>query len=403
MNTATNTGLEDMLSGVRIVELGHVLAAPFTTSLFADFGAEVIKVEGPDQGDMMRGMGPDKDGVKLWWKVAGRNKKCVTLNLKDPRGLALCRRLIAEADAVVENFRPGVLAKLGLGHEDMRAVNPRLIIVSISGYGLTGPAAAKPGYGRIAEAYSGVMHLTGDPDGEPLTPGFSMADVTTGVMGAFALAMALYRRDARGGKPVTIDMGLHETVSRMIDWQVIMHDQLGVVPKRTGNKYPFSGAFITNVCKDRNGKWLTVSGPASVMRKLLGLLGVADDPRFATDQELYRSVKAFDDLLVAWILRRTRDEALKLLEEAGATCGPIYDVADIVADPQYRERGLIATVDDEELGPVRMVGVVPRIPDAPGAIRWTGPARGQHNDEVLGGLLKIGKAELEALKRDGVI
>jgi crotonobetainyl-CoA:carnitine CoA-transferase CaiB-like acyl-CoA transferase len=395
--------MEGMLSGVRIVELGHVLAGPFTTSLFADFGAEVIKVEGPDQGDMMRTMGPDKDGVKLWWKVTGRNKKCVTLNLKDPRGLALCKRLIEKADAVVENFRPGVLAKLGLGHEDMRKVNPRLVIVSISGYGSTGPAASKPGYGRIAEAYSGVMHLTGDPEGEPLTPGFSMADVTTGTMAAFALAMALYRRDARGGKPVTIDMGLHETVSRMIDWQVIMHDQLGVVPKRTGNKYPFAGAFITNVCKDRNGKWLSVSGPAPIMRKLLGLLGVADDPRFASDQELYRNVKAFDAVLVEWISHRTRDDALRLLEEAGTTCGPIYDVSDIVADPQYQERGLIASVEDEELGAVKMVGVVPRIPEAPGAIRWTGPALGQHNEEVFGDLLQIDKAELEKLSRDGVI
>lgn len=394
---------ESLLSGVRIVELGHVLAGPFTTSLCADFGAEVIKVEDPAHGDMMRAMGPGKDGVKLWWKVAGRNKKCVTLNLKDPRGLELCKQLIAQADAVVENFRPGVLRKLGLGHEDMRAVNPRLIIVSISGYGLTGPEAQKPGYGRIAEAYSGVMHLTGEPDGPPLAPGFSTADVTTGTMAAFGLAMALFRRDARGGPPATIDLGLHETVSRMIDWQIILHDQLGMVPKRSGAKYPFGGAFITNSCQDRDGKWLTVSGPASVMCKVLDLLGVADDPRFQSEEDLHLNVKAFDAVLVEWVRRHTRDEALKLLSQVGATCGPICDVADIVNDPHYLARGTVTTVDDQDLGPVKMVGIVPRIPEAPGSIRWTGPALGAHNEEVLGGLLKLSAADMESLRREGAI
>lgn len=405
MNT-TQSAPPSMMSGLRIVELGHVLAAPFTTSLCADFGAEVIKVEDTAHGDMMRGLGPDKDGTKLWWKVSGRNKKCVTLDLKHPRGLQLCKQLIAKADAVVENFRPGVLQRLGLGHEEMRAVNPRLVIVSISGYGLTGPEAAKPGYGRIAEAFSGLMHLTGEPDGAPLNAGFSTADVTTGMMAAFGLMMALYRRDARGGEPVTIDLGLHETVSRMIDWQVILHDQLGLVPKRKGSKYPMEGAFITNACQDMNGKWMTLSGPAAAMRKALHAMdvpGLAEDPRFGTDEDLHRNVKDFDVLVVDWIRRRTRDEAIALLSKAGATCGPIYDVADIVADPQYQARGMIATVQDEDLGPVRMVGVVPTVPEAPGAIRWTGPDLGAHNAEVFGGLLGVGAEELEALRRDGVI
>ncbi|HSV78977.1 MAG TPA: CoA transferase, partial [Ramlibacter sp.] len=287
--------------------------------------------------------------------------------------------------------------------EDMRAVNPKLIIVSISGYGLTGPESHKPGYGRIAEAFSGVMHLTGEADGPPLAPGFSTADVTTATMAAFGLAMALYRRDAHGAPPVTIDLGLHETVSRMIDWQIILHDQLGLVPKRAGAKYPIEGAFITNSCQDKDGKWLTVSGPAAVMRKVLALLGVADDPRFASEEALHRHVKAFDAVLVEWVSRHSRDEALALLAKAGATCGPIYDVADIVADPQYQARGTVATVHDQDLGDVKMVGVVPRIPEAPGAIQWTGPALGQHNEEVFGDLLELRKEEIAKLREEHVI
>ncbi len=395
-------GNESLLSGVRIVELGHVLAGPFTTSLCADFGAEVIKVEDPGHGDMMRTMGPTKDGVKLWWKVTGRNKKSITLNLKHPRGLALCRQLIAKADAVVENFRPGVLQKLGLGHEDMRAVNPRLVIVSISGYGMTGPESHKPGYGRIAEAYSGMMQLTGEADGAPLTPGFSAADVTTGTMAAFGLAMALFNRE-RGGPPTTIDLGLHETVSRMIDWQIIVHDQLGTVPKRSGSKYPMAGTFITNSCQDRHGKWLMVSGPAPIMRKALTLFGVAGDPRFDTDEAIYSNERAFDAVLVDWVGQRTREEALQLLAQVGATCGPIYDVADIVNDPHYQARGTVATVQDQDLGPVRMVGVVPRIPEAPGAIRWTGPALGAHNAEIFGDLLQLAPSDIAALQQEGAI
>ncbi|HSV80790.1 MAG TPA: CoA transferase, partial [Ramlibacter sp.] len=287
--------------------------------------------------------------------------------------------------------------------EDMRAVNPKLIIVSISGYGLTGPESHKPGYGRIAEAFSGVMHLTGEADGPPLAPGFSTADVTTATMAAFGLAMALYRRDAHGAPPVTIDLGLHETVSRMIDWQIILHDQLGLVPKRAGAKYPMGGAGLSTACQDRDGKWLTVSAPPSMMLKALPLLGVADDPRFASEEGLRRNVEAFDALLLEWAARHTRDEAVALLTKAGATCGPIYDVADIVNDPQYHARGMIATVDDEQLGPVKMVGVVPRIEEAPGAIRWTGPALGQHNQEVFGELLRMDDGDLETLRRDGVI
>ena len=396
------SGNESLLSGVRIVELGHVLAGPFTTSLCADFGAEVIKVEDPGHGDMMRTMGPAKDGVRLWWKVSGRNKKCITLNLKHPRGLALCRQLIAQADAVVENFRPGVLQKLGLGHEDMRAVNPRLVIVSISGYGMTGPESHKPGYGRIAEAYSGLMQLTGEADGAPLTPGFSIADVTTGTMAAFGLAMALFNRD-RGGPPATIDLGLHETVSRMIDWQIMVHDQLGMVPRRSGSKYPMAGTFITNSCQDRDGRWLMVSGPAPIMRRALALFGIAGDPRFATEADLYANERAFDAVLVDWVGRHTREEALQQLAQVGATCGPIYDVADIVGDPHYQARGTVATVEDRDLGPVRMVGVVPRIPEAPGAIRWTGPALGAHNQEVFGDLLHLAPSDIEALQKEGAI
>jgi succinyl-CoA---D-citramalate CoA-transferase len=402
----TKGDVKGLMSGIRIVELGHVLAGPFTTALCADFGAEVIKIEDPEQGDIMRSMGPSKNGRNFWWKVVGRNKKCVTINLKHPRGIALCRKILAEADALVENYRPGALDRLGLGHKALRELNPRLVIVSISGYGLTGPDASKSGYGRNAEGMSGLMHLIGEPDGPPLSPGLSVADTTSGLMGAFGLMMALYRRDAGGGPPATIDIGLFETLTRMLDWQIILYDQLGVVPKRSGAKYPIDGAFISNICQCADEKWVTVSGPAVSMRKALAVMdtpGLTEDPRFLTDGDLHRNAKTFGAILSDWVARQTRDEALRLLTLAGATCGPIYDVTDIISDPQYLARGGVATVPDPDFGSLRMVGIVPTIPEAPGKIKWTGPALGQHNREVFADLLQISDAELESLKLDGAI
>lgn len=399
-------GQRTLLSGVRIVELGHVVAAPFTTSLCADFGAEVVKVEDPSQGDGLRKQGPVKSGQKLWWKVAGRNKKCVTLNLKDPRGLELCRRLIERADVLVENYRPGVLDRLGLGTTTLRKLNPKLIVVSISGYGHTGPSSHRPGFGKVAEAMSGVVHLTGDPDGPPRPPGVSLADTTSGLMGAFGLAMALFDRDARGADPADIDIALYETLARMLDWQVIVHDQLGLVPLRSGGKMPIDGGILNNTYRASDGRWLVMSASGPMMRKLIPVLavpGLQADPRFASDDAASANTAAFDTIVAGWIAMHPRDIAIARLSEAGATCGPVYDVSDIVKDEQYLARDMVVRVEDPDLGPVRMVGVVPKVPSAPGSVRWTGPALGAHNDEVLGGILGIPAAELRTLRAEKVI
>lgn len=395
-----------LLTGVRIIELGQLVAAPFATSLCADFGAEVIKIEDPSQGDSLRKQGPEKDGQKLWWKVAGRNKKCITLNLKDPRGLTLCRRLLEGADALVENYRPGVLDRLGLGNAALRELNPRLIIVSVSGYGQTGPYSPRPGYGKVAEAMSGIVHLTGDPDGPPRPPGVSLADATSGLMAAFSLAMALHQRDVRGTPPATVDLGLHETLARMLDWQIIVHDQLGTIPLRNGGKMPIDGGMLNNTYKTADDKWLVMSASAAMMRKMIPAMGIPElgsDPRFLTDDDASRNVAAFDVIVAGWIALRTRDETMRTMSAAGATCGAVYDVRDIVADPQYLARGTVTTVEDGDLGAVRMVGVVPTVPDAPGSIRWTGPRLGAHNAEVLGDILGLSGQEIQALRVEKVI
>lgn len=400
------TSNKGLLSGVRIIELGHVVAAPFTTSLCADFGAEVIKIEDPKNGDGLRKQGPEKHGKKLWWTVAGRNKRCITLNLKDPRGLDICRRLLATADALVENYRPGVLGRLGLGNDALRQLNPRLVVVSISGYGQTGPYAPRPGYGKVAEAMSGIAHLTGDPDGPPRPPGVSLADTTSGLMGAFGLMMALYNRDARAAAPATIDIGLFETLGRMLDWHIISHDQLGLVPKRSGGKMPIDGGILNNTYKTRDEKWMVMSASGVMIRNIIRKLPIPTldtDARFLTDDDASRHVGDFDTIIAGWIALQLRDDAIRLLSATGATCGPVYDVADIIKDPQYLARGGVTSVADPALGTVRMVGVVPTVTELPGRIQWTGPALGEHTAEVLGSILEMPQKEIEVLKRDGVI
>jgi crotonobetainyl-CoA:carnitine CoA-transferase CaiB-like acyl-CoA transferase len=390
-------GARGPLDGVRVLDVGHALAAPMAATLLGDFGAEVIKVERPDGGDAMRKLGASKDGAPLWWKVAARNKKSITLNITVPEGKDLLERLVGHADVVVENYRPGTLERLGLGWDRLHALNPRLVMLRISGYGQTGPRRLQPGFGRAGEAMSGLVQLTGFRDGPPVHVGYSLADTVTGLMGAYAVMMALYWR-AQSGEGQCIDLALYETLYRLIEWQVITYDQLGVVPSRDGNNFPFPlSSVLANVYRTRDDRWVTVSAAtAVVVRRVATMLGLPPDADLS-------DVRSIDRRLAAWIAERSLDDVLAAFERADAVAAPVFDMEMIARDPTYQARGGIVTVDDPELGPVRMQGVVPALSRTPGSVKWSGPELGAHNGEVYGELLKLSDVELDRLRQSRVI
>ncbi len=397
-----------LLEGVRILELANVVAGPFAASLLADFGAEVIKVELPGQGDSIRQTGPQKNGVGLWWKVSGRNKKTITLDLRKPKGQEICQKLVSKCDALIENFRPGTLEKWNLGWEELRRVNPSLVMLRISGYGQTGPYSPRPGFGKAAEAMSGVMQITGHPDREPISPGFSFADTVSGLTGAFALMTALFHRDGLGKKTgQVIDVALFESIYRLIEWQSIIHDQLGFIPERRGAKMavPGSAALINNY-QTKDGKWVAVSAAnRQVLERVLKLIGgdqLLNDERFKPGKTA-QHMDELDAITHRWMRERTRDEAVKLFTAADAVAAPIYDIRDIFADPHYLAREDVLAVDDPDLGQVRMLGVMPKFPAMPGKVRWTGKGMGAFNEEIYSHLLGMTPAELEGLKASGII
>lgn len=396
---------DSMLSGVRIIELGHVLAGPFTTSLCADFGAEVIKVEDPGNGDMMRELGPVKDGTKLWWKVTGRNKKCVTLNLKDPRGVALCKQLIAQADAVVENFRPGTLEKWDLSYETMKARNPGLVLLRISGFGQTGPYSERAGYDRIALAFGGLMGITGYADRPPVRIGTSIADYQSAILGAFAMMMAIYHRDLHGGEGQSIDLAMYESIIRFTEVLVPAYDRLGTVRERRGNKH-FAAAPGEHF-RTSDGRYLilTVSADAG-FRRLAEAMGRDDwlaDPRLASHEKRWEHVDELNAALAAWIESLPVDELCARLDEAKLAYSFIFSIEDIMNDPHYKARGTIASVTDPKIGPVRMAGVVPRFSGTPEKPIESAPDLGQHNQEIYGGMLGLSAQRIAELTDAGVL
>jgi crotonobetainyl-CoA:carnitine CoA-transferase CaiB-like acyl-CoA transferase len=376
--------------------------------LLADFGAEVIKVELPGQGDTMRYAGPKKNGIGLWWKVSGRNKKNITLDLRVPKGQEICKKLVSKCDALIENFRPGTLEKWNLGWEDLKKVAPELIMLRISGYGQTGPYSPRPGFGRAAEAMSGVMQITGYPGQRPISPGFSLGDTVSGLTGAFALMMGLYNRDGlRRNTGQVIDIALFESLYRLIEWQTILFDQLGIVPERNGVKMGFPGSTsLINNYLTKDHKWVAVSAAnRAVLERVLKLIGGNDllrDERFGP-AEISRHMEELDQLVRDWLKGLDRKEAIDFFGKAGAVAAPVYDIRDIFEDAQYAAREDIVTIEDPELGKIRMLGVMPKFPAMPGKIRWTGKEMGAFNKEIYCDLLGMTPTELDTLKAEGII
>jgi crotonobetainyl-CoA:carnitine CoA-transferase CaiB-like acyl-CoA transferase len=393
------------LSGLKVLEIAQVIAGPMAGTFLADLGADVVHVEDPGRGDPQRMTGlANEDGVFLWWKVSARNKRSVTIDLRLEEGQQLARRLVAWADVLITNFRVGTLEKWGLDWESAHAVNPKLVMLQITGFGANTALRNSPGFGKVGEAMSGVVGITGFPDGPPVHTGFSHADSVTGLMGAFAIQAALYRRSsdpAFDGE--LIDLALFESLFRLIEWQVIVHDQLGIVPQRAGNQLPVSPAAVINTYITSDDVWVTVtSGTLRSVQKVAALLGEPPED-YRTVQQQNDGRERLDALLGEWVHAHTAEQALAAMRAAEVTASRIYSMADIAADQTYREREAIISVDDPELGPVRMQAVIPRLTRHPGTVWRSGPALGQDTDDVLRDYIDMSPEDIAALRSRGVI
>ncbi|WP_329264614.1 CoA transferase [Streptomyces sp. NBC_01478] len=393
------------LSGLRVLDAATLAAGPLIATWLGEHGADVIKVEQPDGGDPLRQWGAQKDGVGLMWKSVGRNKKSVTLNLRHETGRDLLRRLARRSDVVVLNLRPSTLRKWRLDHPSLAAENPRLVMVHVTGYGEGGPKSDRPGFGTLGEAMSGFAHLTGSPDGPPTLPSFMLADGVAGLTATYAVMMALYHRDVHGADGQLVDINLIDPLARLLEQSVLTYDQLGSVPHRTGNRWDISAP--RNVYLTKDGHWLAMSGSApTIAKRALQAVGrpeLTEDPRFAEAQQRLRHAAEIDAIMADWIGAHTLDDAMAVFEAADVAAAPVYDAAQLLADPQMVARDVYRSVPDPQLGAMRVQAPVPRFSATQGAISHLGPALGEHNDEIYGGLLGLDADRRRELSEQGVI
>ena len=392
------------LEGLRVIDSSTVIAGPTIGMLMGDFGADVIKVEHP-RGDPLRNTGYQKDGVGLWFKMANRNKRGITLNFNTPRGQELFKSLVRTADVVIENFRTGTMEKWGLGWEDLRSINPKLVMVRVTGFGQTGPYKNRPGFGTIAEAFSGFASMTGEADGPPTLPNFGLADGIAAAYGTFATMFALYHRDAKGGSGQYIDLSIYEPLFQVLGPQPLQFDQLGIIQERLGNRSKNNAP--RNTYRTRDGHWVAISTNApAIVKRVMTLCGgkvAAEDPRFQTPQDRVAHIDEVDGIVASWIGRHDLQVVLEEFEKAEAAIGPAYDIGQIFQDPQYQARDDIIEVLDEDLGPIKMTNAFPFMSETPAEIRHAGPRKGEHNRDILVGELGLSEQDLAELEKDGVI
>jgi crotonobetainyl-CoA:carnitine CoA-transferase CaiB-like acyl-CoA transferase len=392
------------LAGLRVLDVSTILAGPLVAQILGDFGAEVIKIEHPGRGDGMRGHGLAKGDQPLWWKMIGRNKRTVGLYLGDEAGARIFRKLAASADVIIENFRPGTLERWGLGYEVLSADNQGLILLRVTGFGQSGPYASRPAFGTLVESMSGFAQLTGEPDGPPTLPAFGLADSIAGMAGAAAVSMALYHRE-KDGRGQEIDLDLLSPIMTAVGPGVIYADQLGIDQQRTGNRSANNAP--RNTYRTADGHWVAVSTSAdSIARRVMKLVDhpeVVDQPWFATGRQRAQHADLLDGYVGEWIGARTREEVLRAFAEAGAAVGPVYKPSELLDDPQVRALELITTVDDPDLGAIRMQNLLWRMGRTPGRIRFTGRAPGADTDAVLGDELGLSTEELAELRDRGVV
>jgi formyl-CoA transferase len=396
------------LHGVKVLELGTLIAAPFASRLMAEFGAEVIKVEDPRTGDPIRNWRHLHQGTSLWWYVQSRNKKSISLNLKDPRAQDIARRLAIDADIVIENYRPGVLEKWGLGYEQLRAANPSTVMVRISGYGQSGPMRDRPGFGAIAESMGGIRFVTGYPDRPPVRIGISIGDSVAALHAVIGALMALRHRDATGGRGKgegqLVDVALYEAVFNLMESTLPEYDVAGVVRARTGGSLP--GIVPSNTYECSDGAAIVVAGNSdAIFRRLMSAIGredLATDPALAHNEGRVKRVEEIDGAIQQWCAARRIDEALGILAAADVPVSRIYSVADMVRDAQFQARAMFEQAALPDGTPMRLPAVVPKLSATPGETRWIGPKLGEHTDDVLREL-GYDLAAIRALRDEGVI
>jgi crotonobetainyl-CoA:carnitine CoA-transferase CaiB-like acyl-CoA transferase len=394
------------LEGLTVIDAGTTIAGPMAASFLGDFGADVIKIELPGRGDPTRQWAPKKDGVSLWWKVSGRNKKMITLNLSKPKGQELFKKLALEADVIVENFRPGTLERWGVGYEDLVTVNPGIVMVRISGYGQDGPYSHRPGYGTIAEAMSGIPSFTGFPDKPPNLSAFPLADAVAALFAALGAMFAIYHRDVKGtGEGQTIDVSLYEPLFRLVESFVTAYDQLGMVKQRRGNRMEESSP--RNAYETSDEEWVAISASSQRtferLAQAIGRPDLPDDPRFVDNPSRVDNAAQLDAIMAEWFEQFCLDDAMAILEQNDVVAGPVYDIRRIFQDPHYEAREDIVEIEDAELGTIRMQGVIPKMSRTPGRVEFAGMRLGEHNDEVYAERLGLSTEEIDRLREEGII
>ena len=400
----TDTAPFGPLAGLKVLDIATIIAAPFAASLLADFGAEVTKFEMPGQGDGLRAFPPFRDEKPLWWKVTNRGKRYGTLDLRRPEGLEIMKKMIAEHDVLVENFRPGTLAKWGLDRDTLWAINPKLVILRVSAFGQTGPKASQGGFARIFEAMGGLTYITGMPDSAPVHPGYPIADAFGGVFGAFSILAALFGILKNGTEGEEIDLALTEATFRLLENLAIEYDQLGQVRERDGNNNQYTAP--ANVFRTSDGRYVTVTGSTDNMyranMRAIGRADLIDDPRFTGNRNRLKHRDELDAIFADYMSTHTLDETLAAFQREGGAIGPIYSAEQIFNDPQVQARDVVTAVKDDDFGTVRMQNVVPRLTRNPGQIRWSAKDLGADTDAILGDL-GFDATQIATLRENGII
>jgi crotonobetainyl-CoA:carnitine CoA-transferase CaiB-like acyl-CoA transferase len=392
------------LEGIRVIEIGTLIAAPFAARLMAEFGADVVKIESPDGGDPLRKWRKLHEGTSLWWYLQSRNKKSICINLKSADGVEIVKRLVAEADVLIENLRPGALERLGLGWDVLHALNPKLTMVRISGYGQTGPYRDRPGFGAIGEAMGGIRYTTGEPGGAPARVGVSLGDSLASLHGVIGALMSLLRVKTGKGEGQVVDVSLVESVFNLMESLVPEYDLLGHVRERSGGALP--GIAPSNTYPTADDGYIVIAGNSDpIFKRLMDVIGRPDlgaDPALERNDGRAAQSALLDEAIAAWTSRHSAEAVLAALEGADVPAGRIYSVADIVADPHYQARGMIVQAELPGGQSVKMPGIVPALSDTPGEVRWSGPKLGEHTSSVLAEL-GFAADEVARMRQEGAV